>query len=302
MRNHLRVIPPAPRSAEGSPVAALARGKRAQELSRTGARALLRRLTLFALTTGLTALFSPNANAQEPAPLAHGNVPGEPHHHLKIENEYARVYYVEVPPHEATQLHQHEHDYIYVSLGPSDVVNAIVNKPEIHLQFKDGETHFTRGGFAHIARNLADTPFRNITIELLKPQTNLRNVCAEVAIGAPLETCSRSSGLRERGVVTEIEFLTDETDVSLNRFDPPVGQTMTTTITPVRGCLLIVLSGTGIRKTAKGEAEETVNVGDVMWLLAGSNTTFSASAGKPWSYISLGFSGSESLVKPSAGN
>jgi quercetin dioxygenase-like cupin family protein len=126
--------------------------------------------------------------AQEPVPLARGNTPGEPHHHLKIENEYVRVYYVDVPPHENTQLHQHDHDYIYVSLGPSDVVNAIVNKPEIHLQLKDGETHFTRGGFAHVARNLADTPFRNITIELLKPQGEAHNLCERI-VDAPLGTC-----------------------------------------------------------------------------------------------------------------
>lgn len=123
------------------------------------------------------------AQAQEPVPLAHGNVPGEPHHHLKLENEYVRVYYVEAPPHEATLLHQHDHDYIYVSLGPSDVVNAILNKPEIHLQLKDGEAHFTRGGFAHVARNLADTPFRNITIELLKPQEELQNLCEKIVEG-----------------------------------------------------------------------------------------------------------------------
>lgn len=239
------------------------------------------------------------ARAQEPVPLARGNTPGEPHHHLKIENEYVRVYYVEVPPHEATQLHRHDHDYIYVSLGPSDVVNAILNKPEIHLQLKDGETHFTRGGFAHVARNLADTPFRNITVELLKPQSNLRNVCAEVAFGAPSESCSRSAGLRESGISGETEFVTDETEVDFTRFDPKVGQTMTTTITLFRGTLLIVLSGAGIRKTVKGEPEEIVNVGDAMWLLAGSNATFSSSSpGKAWSYITLGFSGSESLAKP----
>ncbi len=239
--------------------------------------------------------FSPRAQAPEPVPLAHGNVPGEPHHHLKIENEYVRAYYVEVPPHEATQLHQHDHDYIYVSLGPSDVVNAIRDKPQVHLVLKDGETHFTRGGFAHVARNLADTPFRNITIELLKPQNNLRNVCAEVAFGAPFESCSRSAGLRERGISTETEFFTDETDVSFTRFDAQVGQT---TVTGIKGTVFIVLSGTGIRKSAKGEPEETLNVGDVMWLPAGSNTTFSSSPGKAWSYITLGFSGSESLAKP----
>ena len=133
--------------------------------------------TLFVLT------FCASAQAQEPVPLAQGNTPGEPHHHLKIEKEYVRVYYVEVPPHESTLLHQHDHDYIYVSLGPSDVVNAIVNKPEIHLQLKDGETHFTRGGFAHVARNLADTPFRNVTIELLKPQQELQNLCEKIVEG-----------------------------------------------------------------------------------------------------------------------
>ena len=127
--------------------------------------------------------FCATALGQEPVPLAQGNTPGEPHHHLKIENEYVRVYYVEVPPHENTLLHQHDHDYIYVSLGPSDVVNAILDKPEIHLQLKDGETHFTRGGFAHVARNLADTPFRNVTIELLHPQEDVRNLCERIVEG-----------------------------------------------------------------------------------------------------------------------
>lgn len=137
--------------------------------------------------TAATVLFllgsSIAAQAQEAVPLAHGNVPGEPHHHLRIENEYVRVYYVEAPPHEATLLHQHDHDYIYVSLGAADVVNTIVDKPEIHLQLKDGETHFTRGGFAHVVRNLADTPFRNVTIELLKPQEELQNLCEKVVEG-----------------------------------------------------------------------------------------------------------------------
>jgi quercetin dioxygenase-like cupin family protein len=126
--------------------------------------------------------FSLSAQAPEPALLAHRGVPGEPHHHLKIENEYVRVYYVEVPPHEDTQLHQHDHDYIYVSLGPSDVVNAVRDKPEVHLLLKDGETHFARGGFAHVARNLSDKPFRNVTIELLKTQEDARNECGEVIL------------------------------------------------------------------------------------------------------------------------
>ena len=145
-------------------------------------------------STWLLLTFSAGAQAQEPVPLAHENASGEPHHHLKIENEYVRVYYVEVLPHENTLLHQHDHDYIYVSLGPSDVISAILDKPEIHLQLKDGETHFTRGGFAHVARNLADTPFRNITIELLKPQTNPYNLCGQIQPGSITDVdCQRIS-------------------------------------------------------------------------------------------------------------
>jgi hypothetical protein len=133
--------------------------------------------------------FSVNAQAPTPVPLAHGNVPGEPHHHLKIENEYIRAYYVEVPPHDETQLHQHDHDYFYVSLGDSDVVSAPAGKPEAHLTLKDEESHFTLGGFAHVARNLSDQPFKNITVEFLRPQNAPRNHCEKIIPGGEVGSC-----------------------------------------------------------------------------------------------------------------
>lgn len=238
------------------------------------------------------------AHAQEPVPLARGNTPGEPHHHLKIENEYVRVYYVEAPPHEATLLHQHDQDYIYVSLGPSEVVNAILNKPEIHLQLKDGETHFTRGGFAHVARNLADTPFRNITIELLKPQGEVRNLCAEIIPGAPLIHCDSEARERERlkegGSSVVPLFQTDEVTVSLNRFGPNTEQTSLTTFS---GTVFVLLSGSGIQELVKGQPAEALAVGDVMWLLGGSITTLANPSQKAWSYLSVGFKGSEPIHK-----
>ncbi len=129
------------------------------------------------------------AQAPVPVPLARGNAPGEPHHHLKIENSYVRAYYVEVPPHGETQLHQHDNGYLFVTLGDSDVTNAVLGKPEVHLQLKDGEVRFTRGGFAHVARNNSDAPFRNVTIEFLRPQSDVHNRCEKV-IDGPVDTCS----------------------------------------------------------------------------------------------------------------
>src|SRR5207245_10564796 len=91
-----------------------------------------------------------------------------------------RAYYVEVPPNAETQLHRHDHDYLFVALGDSKVIIAVLGKPEVYLSLKDGETHFTPGGFAHVARNLSDTPFRNVTIELLHAQGEAHNECGFV--------------------------------------------------------------------------------------------------------------------------
>lgn len=50
----------------------------------------------------------------------------EPHHHLVFENEYVRVFKVEVPPHESTLVHRHSRDYVVVTIGDADVTNAVV--------------------------------------------------------------------------------------------------------------------------------------------------------------------------------
>lgn len=198
------------------------------------------------------------AQAQEAVPLARGNTPGEPHHHLKIENEYVRVYYVEVPPHEDTQLHQHDHDYIYVSLGPADVVNAILNKPEIHLQLKDGETHFTRGGFAHVARNLADTPFRNMTIELLKPQTGAKNECEKVVLDLATAHCDNDNDFKLRGLFTTEQIHITEVSSSI--------QGNYTEGDSRAGRLLVMEDGSHLDVEIAGEPAKPLHGGEVVWL------------------------------------
>jgi len=98
-------------------------------------------------------------------------ITAEPHHHLALENQYVRVFKVDVPPHGSTLMHRHRHDYIFVTLGASEVSNEVEGKLAATLKLQDGETRFTPGNFAHIARNLASTPFRNVTIEFLRDKT-----------------------------------------------------------------------------------------------------------------------------------
>jgi len=105
-------------------------------------------------------------------------VAAEPHHHLIIENQSVRVYYVEVPAHSDTLMHWHRHDYFYVSLGPADIINAVKDKPPVSRKLQDGEIGFAAATFAHVARNLSDQLFRNVTVEVLEDET-LRNSTAK---------------------------------------------------------------------------------------------------------------------------
>jgi quercetin dioxygenase-like cupin family protein len=113
-------------------------------------------------------LLALTVSAQTPA--AEVEITAEPSHHLALQNQYVRVFQVEVPAHAATLMHRHRHDYIFVTLGASEVSNQVAGKPPVTLKLQDGEVRAVDGNFAHIARNLASTPFRNVTIELLQDE------------------------------------------------------------------------------------------------------------------------------------
>jgi quercetin dioxygenase-like cupin family protein len=122
------------------------------------------RVSLALPALALWALLAPAQTAPEV------EITAEPHHHLAFQNQHVRVFKVEVAPHEATLMHRHRHDYIFVTLGASEVSNDVVGKPPVTLKLQDGEVRFTPGDFAHLARNLALTPFRNVTIEFIRDQ------------------------------------------------------------------------------------------------------------------------------------
>lgn len=105
------------------------------------------------------------SSAKAPAEV---EITSEPNHHLALQNSYVRVFQVEAPSRAATLLHRHRHDYIFVTLGPAEISNEVQGKAPVTLKLQDGETRFTEGNFAHVVRNVGNTPFRNVTIELLR--------------------------------------------------------------------------------------------------------------------------------------
>ena len=120
-------------------------------------------------------------------------ITSEPSHHLVFQNEYVRVFDVTVAPHATTLVHKHNYDYLFVTLGDSDVVSVRPGEKPVALKLKDGEVRFTPGNFAHAAINQSDRPFHNITIELLKPSTQ-RKACTGSAIGRLYWICPENSG------------------------------------------------------------------------------------------------------------
>jgi hypothetical protein len=114
--------------------------------------------------------------AAQQAPPAEVPVENEPHHHLVFENEYVRVFKVEVAPHEATLVHRHKRDYVVVTIGDAEVTNAVVGKDPKKWSFKDGDVTFLEASgeksFAHKAVNESGKPFVNYTIEIKNAKSN----------------------------------------------------------------------------------------------------------------------------------
>ena len=212
----------------------------------------------------LLVLFTFSLNAQAPAAVP---ISKEPHHHLVLENEYVRVFRVSVPAHEATLLHQHDVPYLYISLGPADVINAVQGRPEARIVMADGQVGYSPGHFAHIARTDAGSTFDNVTIELLKPQGEPRNLCAQIIPGAASAGCDKALGsaLAAHGFSVESQLQTDQWNLDLVRLGPG-------TISPklvVRGkSLVVTLSGSEAQIDVVGKPAQALHGGEVTWIEA----------------------------------
>lgn len=122
------------------------------------------------------------AVAQQPAVV---EITAEPSHHLAFQNEVVRTFNVLAPPKASTLVHKHNFDYLYVTLGDTDITNERAGEKPVQMSLKDGEVRFTKGGFAHAVVNNSDHPFHNITIELLKPATGVQRCKSSCDITTP---------------------------------------------------------------------------------------------------------------------
>src|ERR1035437_6131203 len=80
-------------------------------------------------------------------------IPADATHHLKIENEYIRAYYVEVAPQQSTLMHHHGNDYVSVALGHTVIDSIAPDGAVKHIVLEDGDVRYTPAGMIHAVRS-----------------------------------------------------------------------------------------------------------------------------------------------------
>lgn len=207
-------------------------------------------------------------------------ITSEPHHHLALENEYIRAFKVEVAPHEMTLMHAHRHDYVFVTLGPSQIENDVKDKAPVTLKLQDGEARFVAGNFAHVARNLADTPFRNVTIELLQD---------EAAHKTPPPAWDEDRGLHLfTGGTQHIMFVQDGARVS--EIDLQPGATVPSHH-HTGPHLIVAVTDLDVRSDVEGQGPMPGHIksGDIKWLPGGYTHTLTNTGKQEAKFVTLEF-------------
>ncbi len=225
----------------------------------------------------LLALLALLAAAQS---LPEVEITNEPNHHLAFENEHVRVFKVEVAAHDATLMHRHRHDYLFISIGAAEVSNEVEGKSPAQLKLQDGQTGFLPGNFAHIARNLAASPFRNVTIELLQDQK---------ARTAPPPKWDEERGLHVlHGGTEEILFVKDGARVSEIELQPGG---MIPSHHHKGPHLVVAISDLDLRSDIEGRGPTPAQLksGEVKWVPGGYTHTLTNISKQPAKFVTVEF-------------
>lgn len=217
--------------------------------------------------------------AQQQQPV---EITSEPRHHLAFENQYVRVFDVTVEPKGSTLVHRHNYDYLFVTLGDSQVASVRTGEKPVELSLKDGEVRFTPGKFAHAAINRSEKPFHNITIELLAPSTNVKS-CTE-SCEVPVACISAGSGCP----TIDRRISSDQWTVSLVKIPP---RARLQDHVPAPPYLLVAVSALSLGGgSADPHTNLTLSPGGLSWVHAPTHAITNNSS-TPAEFVNLEFHG-----------
>ena len=220
----------------------------------------------------------------------------EPHHHLALHNDYVKVFNVEVAPGDSIVLHRHDQDTIAIAIGEQMVTVGIPGKPDVHQKNADAQVRLQRGGYMHSTHVDGDTPYHTVAVELMRPQTNFHNVCAEILPGQPLNCQGDNPFWTSDGhniVYSSLPLLeSDQTHVRIVQV-PPHQPIYLTDIPSTRDAsrVIIALDSVMFTSGSSKKSEETLQPGDFKWFNVGqpAKGTFQSSGEKDARLIDIIF-------------
>ena len=143
----------------------------------------------------------------------------EAHHHLVLNNDTVKVFEIDLAPRDALSMHRHDQDEISVALGAATTVSTTPGQADILTISKAGDLGFTRGGWVQSVRNIGQTAYHSVLIDLQRTQTGARNLCGAQVTDLPANCPAMTAGTNApRADVPQFE--TDQTLVTLTRIGP----------------------------------------------------------------------------------
>jgi hypothetical protein len=183
----------------------------------------------------------------------------EPHHHLVLHNDFVNVYSVRVQAQDSVLLHKHDFDAIGITLSDAEITVRVPGKPGSHQKVVAGQLRLQQAGYIHSTAIDGDTVYRNVTVELLLPQQERRNICGGVISGQPLNC--RSAQADSSAFSEQPQFETNKTKISLIRLKPQHSFTLNTS---AQSRLIVALDDTAVVSSANSPPK-ALRSGDILW-------------------------------------
>jgi hypothetical protein len=202
----------------------------------------------------------------------------EPHHRLVLQNDFANVYTVAVPPNDATLMHRHDLSYMAINFGPGNVINIVQGQKEMTLNLRDGQVIYSPGGFAHVVRTNSGSAFRNVTVEVVKPQGTARNLCKKVVAGPLACQQEQEQQASATGGASKKKSAAGEADDVVPYFETDEVRVGVVTVSmqreyvdesPKENALLVAMTNSNMSAEVGGHNASFLHSGDILWMPAG---------------------------------
>jgi hypothetical protein len=194
--------------------------------------------------------------AQEPSVIP---LKSEPHHRLILHNDLVNVYSVQVQPKDSVLLHKHDLDAIGIMLSDAEITVRVPGKPDSHQKVVAGQLRLQQAGYVHSTSIDGDTAYRNVTVELILPQQERRNICNSVMSAQPLNCPSaRADSVAS---LEQPQFETNQTKINLIRLKPQHSITLDAS---AQSRLIVVLGDTAV-VSGVNVGPKALGSGDILW-------------------------------------